>query len=82
MNHRSLNNKKHSLKLNECIHWTENSFLHSRSPESTRPSVEVIEVLTGTDMEKAEELARDCMNTQIKMLKTQAEQHMVGSYDP
>ena len=67
--------------VGETLRW----FLsneHSRSPESTRPSVEVIEVLTGTDMEKAEELARDCMNTQIKILKTQAEQHMVGSYDP
>ena len=50
---------------------------HSRSPESTRPSVEVVEVLTGSDMEKAEELARDCMNTQIKILKAQAEQQMV-----
>ena len=50
---------------------------HSRSPESTRPSVEVVEVLTGSDMEKAEELARDCMNTQIKILKVQAEQQMV-----
>ena len=80
MNHRCLNSRMHSLKLNERIHWTENSFLHSRSPESTRPTIEVIEVLTGTDMEKAE--ARDCMNTQIKMLKTQGEQYMVGSYDP
>ena len=52
---------------------------HSRSPESTRPSVEVVEVLTGSDMEKAEELARDCMNTQIKILKAQAEQQMVRS---
>ena len=50
----------------------------SRSPESTRPSFEVVEVLTGSDIEKAEELARDCMNTQIKILKAQAEQHMVG----
>jgi len=48
----------------------------SKSPETARPSMEIIKVLTGSDLEKAEQLARECMTSQIKILKSQAEQHM------